>query len=131
MTGFGTTSWTEEKIDHPMHYGGKDNPYEVIKVLGAWLTRDEMIGFLKGNIIKYMARAEKKSPGCEDYDKAKWYLTYLVEYIRRSTRTPQYHENSGGGGGGGGGAASPGDTITYGSRGGGGTITPGSGGGSR
>lgn len=23
-------------VDHPAHYGGKDNPYEAIKVIEAW-----------------------------------------------------------------------------------------------
>ena len=47
----------DEAVDHPAHYGGKDNPYEVIKVLEAWLTPEEFAGFLKGNVIKYQARA--------------------------------------------------------------------------
>lgn len=25
-----------EAVDHPSHYGGKDNPYEAIKVIEAW-----------------------------------------------------------------------------------------------
>jgi len=25
-----------ETINHPDHYGGKDNPYEAIKVIEAW-----------------------------------------------------------------------------------------------
>ena len=32
-------------IDHPQHYGGAENPYETIKVLEAWTTRD--VGFCK------------------------------------------------------------------------------------
>ena len=41
-----------EAVDHPAHYGGADNPYEVIKVLESWLSRDEFVGFCKGNVIK-------------------------------------------------------------------------------
>lgn len=40
---------SESKIEHPSHYGGKENPYECIKVLEAWLPRDEFTGFLCGN----------------------------------------------------------------------------------
>lgn len=73
-----------EKVNHPQHYGGADNPYEVIKVLEHWLTRDEFVGFLKGNVQKYLARAKKKGVlPMEDYAKALWYNNYLVEFERR------------------------------------------------
>ena len=73
-----------EKVDHPAHYGGADNPYEVIKVLRAWLTPEEYAGFLKGNVIKYNARARLKG-GPEDYAKAKWYQDELVRFEREQT----------------------------------------------
>lgn len=59
----------EEKINHPNHYGGKDNPYEAIKVIEAW-----GLGFNLGNTIKYISRAGKKGSKKEDLQKAKWYL---------------------------------------------------------
>ena len=68
-----------EHVNHPDHYGGEDNPYEVIKVLRAWFTPDEYRGFLKGNTIKYNARARMKG-GQEDYRKAKWYQDELVRF---------------------------------------------------
>jgi hypothetical protein len=67
-----------EQVDHPEHYGG-DTPYEVIKVLRAWFTVQEYRGFLKGNVIKYLARAERKG-GSRDYEKAKWYQDELVRF---------------------------------------------------
>ncbi len=70
-------------VDHPQHYGGADNPYEVIKVLEAWMTREQFIGFLKGNVIKYQARADKKNGG-EDHAKAAWYANYLGEFVKRN-----------------------------------------------
>ena len=73
----------KEAVDHPSHYGGADNPYEVIKVLENWLTRDEFIGALKFNIIKYQARAWLKAGG-EDYDKAAWYAAYLSDFLKRN-----------------------------------------------
>lgn len=75
---------TDEQIDHPAHYGGADNPFEVIKVLRAWLSREEFIGFLKGNVIKYQARAVKKA-GAQDYAKAAWYATYLDRFMKDLT----------------------------------------------
>lgn len=74
-----------ETVDHPSHYGGADDPFEVIKVLEAWLTPDEFVGFLKGNVIKYEARARHKN-GIEDLKKAQWYQNYLVQFMERSTQ---------------------------------------------
>ena len=72
-----------EAVNHPSHYGGADNPYEVIKVLENWLTREEFIGALKFNIIKYQARARLKA-GAQDYEKAAWYASYLADFLKRS-----------------------------------------------
>jgi len=60
-----------ESINHPQHYGGKDNPYEAIKVIEAWDST-----FCIGNVIKYISRAGKKdqSKELEDLKKALWYL---------------------------------------------------------
>lgn len=68
-----------EHVEHPDHYGGGDNPYEVIKVLKAWMSREELIGFCKGNAIKYISRAGKKEgqPFERDMAKARWYLDYI------------------------------------------------------
>lgn len=77
-----------EKVNHPDHYGG-DTPYEVIKVLEAWFTPEEFIGFLKGNAIKYMARHRDKG-GAEDLQKAAWYSKRLAEFDeKREKGLPQ------------------------------------------
>lgn len=67
-------------VDHPPHYGG-DSTYETIKVLEAWLTPTEYIGFLKGNAIKYLSRHRMKG-GLEDLDKADWYQRRMLEYVK-------------------------------------------------
>lgn len=67
-----------DNVNHPKHYGGEDNPYETIKVLKAWMTGEELYGFLIGNVIKYVSRAKHKN-GKEDLKKAQWYLNYLLE----------------------------------------------------
>lgn len=72
-----------EAVNHPQHYGGKDNLYEVIKVMEAWLTREEFIGAMKFNIHKYLARALKKDTADQNYAKAGWYSAYLADYIKR------------------------------------------------
>lgn len=64
----------------PGYYGGKDNPYEVFKVLEAWdLDKD----FYLGNVIKYLARAGKKDSTKykEDLQKAVVYLQKRIESL--------------------------------------------------
>jgi hypothetical protein len=58
-------------INNPAHYGGKDNPFEVIKVLRAW---GMFANALRFNTIKYLARAGKKDDLLQDLKKAKYYL---------------------------------------------------------
>ena len=71
----------KEAVNHPAHYGGKDNPYEAIKVIRAW-----DLSFSLGNVVKYVARAGKKDPAkrLEDLHKAMWYLQEEItnEYER-------------------------------------------------
>lgn len=60
-----------EAVNHPEHYGGKENTYEAIKVIEAWC-----LGFNLGNTVKYISRAGKKDKTkvIEDLKKALWYL---------------------------------------------------------
>ncbi len=69
-----------DPVNHPSHYGSQDNPYEVIKVLKAWLTPEEFRGFCKGNIHKYLARANGKGKPIEDAAKAAWYARELNNF---------------------------------------------------
>lgn len=68
--------YPDERVDHPDHYGGEENPYEVIKVIEAW-----GLGFHLGNTVKYVARAGKKDPAreLEDLKKARWYLDREIQ----------------------------------------------------
>jgi len=71
-----------EKVDHPPHYGGKDDVYEAIKVIEAW-----GLNFSLGNAVKYICRAGKK-PGAsalEDLRKAAWYLNHELERLQMSS----------------------------------------------
>lgn len=72
-----------EKVDHPIHYGGADNPYEAIKVIEAWLGEEEAKGFCIGNALKYLCRAGKKADNGtkQDLEKARWYLDRAISYF--------------------------------------------------
>lgn len=66
-----------DKVDHPDHYGGKENLYEAIKVIEAW-----NLGFHLGNVVKYISRAGKKHDRVlEDLKKARWYLDRQIEQM--------------------------------------------------
>jgi hypothetical protein len=50
-------------------------PWEAME---AWLSHDEFCGFLRGNVIKYIARYRDKD-GRQDLLKARHYLDKLIE----------------------------------------------------
>jgi hypothetical protein len=69
-----------EEGPRPAYYGGKDNPYEVFRVLEEWeLDKD----FYLGNVIKYVARAGKKDSAKtkEDLQKALVYLQRRIDLL--------------------------------------------------
>jgi hypothetical protein len=73
-----------DTLDHPAHYGGKDNPFETIKVLRAWLTAEQYSGFLLGNCLKYLSRLGKKGDPLEDLAKAHWYADAYLSYLKET-----------------------------------------------
>lgn len=77
-----TTTYNQpkEQVDHPSHYGGKDNQYEAIKVIDAW-----DLGFSLGNTVKYISRAGKKDTDKElqDLKKALWYLEHHIKTLEK------------------------------------------------
>jgi hypothetical protein len=75
-----TYNQPKEQVDHPSHYGGKDNEYEAIKVIDAW-----DLGFSLGNTVKYISRAGKKDPTkeIEDLKKALFYLEHHIKTLEK------------------------------------------------
>jgi len=67
-----------EQVNHPQHYGGEGNVYEVIKVIEA-----TNLDFHLGNAYKYIARAGKKGSDKEiqDLKKAIWYIERKIQLI--------------------------------------------------
>lgn len=69
---------TEQLIDveykygnHASYYGGKNNPYEAIKVINAWSEKnnwDGKQGFTYGTVLKYLSRAGQKENNSEAQD---------------------------------------------------------------
>jgi hypothetical protein len=63
-----------DNVNHPVHYG--QGKIECIDYIEDFLTKEEFIGYLRGNLAKYLHRWRRKG-GLEDLDKADWYLLRL------------------------------------------------------
>jgi len=73
---------SKEMVNGPAHYGGVDNPYEVIKVCEAWGLDLDAYLF---NVVKYVARAGKKNDTkeLEDLKKAAFYLNRKIKNLEK------------------------------------------------
>jgi hypothetical protein len=69
----------KDMVNHPPHY--KAGGIETIDFLIAKFSKEEIKGYLKGNVLKYLSRAGKKDNEQEDFLKAQWYLNKLVEVV--------------------------------------------------
>ena len=74
----------DKAVDNPSHYDFIDTTVE--KFIEAGLTHDELMGWFKGNVIKYRLRAGKKNPiSTQDIAKADQYQKFYDEYVKRNT----------------------------------------------
>jgi hypothetical protein len=67
-----------DMVNSPAHYG--NGSIECIEYIEDFLTTEEFIGYLRGNIAKYLHRFRYKN-GLEDLRKAEWYLNRLTEVM--------------------------------------------------
>jgi len=63
-------------VNSPPHY--KTGGIEAIEGIEASMGPEAYAGYLKGNIMKYMWRYERKGKPVEDLKKAQWYLGRLI-----------------------------------------------------
>jgi len=66
-----------DNINQPDHY--THGCIETIDFIRAKLTPEEFIGYCKGNVFKYLARANHKGSEKEDYLKAEVYLGWVID----------------------------------------------------
>lgn len=78
---FKTIEESEDIVNNPNHYKGNKG-IETIDFIENVLTKEELIGYLRGNVIKYQSRANLKGRKEEDLKKAKWYSDKLVEVLK-------------------------------------------------
>ena len=60
------------------HY--KDKAVQPWTAMESWMSSEEFEGFLRGNVIKYIARYKDKN-GIQDVFKARHYLEKLIECL--------------------------------------------------
>lgn len=71
---------------HDIHYQTAHQPIEVMQ---ANMSKEELIGFLKGNIIKYACRCGRKDAALNEADKIKRYAAWLVDVLQGKTIDPR------------------------------------------
>lgn len=66
-------------VNNPSHYnkGG----IECIDAIESSMTKEAFLGYLKGNVQKYLYRYESKENPLQDVKKAEWYLKKLIEKL--------------------------------------------------
>ena len=79
----GTIS-TADPVNHPSHYTSGE--IECIDAIKASMSKESFLGFLKGSIIKYCWRYEKKVNPAEDIKKAGWYRDRLEKELHDNSQ---------------------------------------------
>lgn len=71
-----------QKLDaiNPPHY--QQGKVQAIDAIEAALGEEQFKGFLRGNVLKYLHRAELKGLPLEQLQKADWYLQKLIEFYQ-------------------------------------------------
>jgi len=89
-----TDAMDDDPVNHPAHY--TQGRIEALDAIGAALDPKEFVGYLRGQVIKYMWRAPHKGKASEDYRKARFYLDMLIsrEEAVDLSPTPQRTEGS-------------------------------------
>lgn len=70
-----------DPVNSPSHYNS--GGIEAIEAIEASLSSEGFRGYLKGNVMKYMWRHEKKAKPIEDLKKARWYLDRLISALEK------------------------------------------------
>lgn len=74
----------ETDVAHQSHYSSQK--IQPIVYMMDTMTPEQFKGYLKGNVIKYISRYQRKN-GIEDLEKAKVYLSWLIEFEKEGEIT--------------------------------------------
>lgn len=72
-----------DMVDHPSHY--TNGQIECIEAIEASMPKEEFVGYLKGNVLKYVWRYDMKGWD-EDLRKARWYLDLFIDRVSNMER---------------------------------------------
>ena len=67
-----------DNVNNPSHYG--QGSIEAVEYIKDFMTEEEFIGYLRGNIAKYLHRWRYKN-GLEDLHKSRVYLQWLIKEV--------------------------------------------------
>lgn len=68
----------DDLVSNPSHYTYSDQGIECIEAIQASMSFDEYLGYLKGNVLKYIWRYRHKGNPIQDLQKARWYLDRMI-----------------------------------------------------
>lgn len=80
------TAWGDDDVNNPTHYADQ-GAVECIDAMESMLSREEFIGFLRGNSFKYRWRCRSKRNAVKDLLKAQWYEKRLLSIIEEEEGT--------------------------------------------
>lgn len=75
---------TQDNVNSPAHYTSNGG-IECIDYIKSILSKEEYIGYLRGNITKYLHRWRNKN-GLEDLKKSQWYQAELIAVMEEATK---------------------------------------------
>ena len=75
-----------DNVNHPSHYEGNTS-LECIDCMKVSMGRNAVLNFCLCNAFKYLWRYKNKN-GAEDINKAKWYLNYVSNNLKRDSTEP-------------------------------------------
>tara|TARA_A100000172_G_scaffold81064_1_gene72736 strand:+ start:2379 stop:2624 length:246 start_codon:yes stop_codon:yes gene_type:complete len=79
------TTKGHDPVNSPEHYNKLD--VEAIDLIEMSMTSNEFLGYLKGNVLKYIIRYRHKGKAAEDLGKCLWYLTRLKDKVEDAKST--------------------------------------------
>ena len=76
------TSWGDDDVNSPAHYSSQGD-IECIDAMESMMSREEIIGYLRGNSFKYRWRCRDKGNAVKDLRKAQWYENRLMALLEK------------------------------------------------
>ena len=76
------TAWGDDDVNSPAHYSAQGD-IECIDAMESMMSREEIIGYLRGNSFKYRWRCRDKGNAVKDLRKAQWYENRLMALLEK------------------------------------------------